>query len=805
MTEIRYAIRQLWKAPGFTFVAVFTLALGIGANTSIFSVVNAVLLRPLPYPQPERLVIVQETHTAMPLISVSFPDYMDWRRENTVFEHLAVSRRESYNLSNLDGRDPEQISGAIVTANFFNAIGLAPQLGRTFTDDEDRLGGEPVVVISDALWQRLFQRDRAVLGRSLTLGNRAYTIIGVMPPQMFSPRAVDVWMPLMPRTDSSNFRERGNHPGLVGWGRLKPGVAVEAAQKQMSAIQARVAEQNPETTAKIGVNLTPLLENQVGEYRTSLTMLLCAVGLVLLIACANLANLLAARGAARAREFAVRLAIGATRWQMIRQLLVESLVLAIVGGAVGMCLAAWGRDLLVALAPAGVRRFQETRLDVFVLAFTGVVTVVTSVLFGLWPAWQASRADAQSALKAGAHGSSDSRGARRTREILIVAQVALTLVLLSAAALVLKSFAQATKVELGFEPRALITAQVALPSPTYADHEKLLTFSSAALEKLRELPGVEHAALASNPPFLTGWQTSFLPEGTPEPEQGHLPSAEMTAIMGDYFATLRAPLLRGRTFTPQDTKDAPRVVIIDQALAERHFPGQDPIGKWLAMSMGPGERVRHTIVGVVPRLKVYGFDEGAAKLPQAYVAQTQDPNTSVVLLLRSALPVQSLERSLRQIVAGLDPAQPVFDIRSMQERVEETWAAPRLSAFLLLGFAALALSLAIVGLYGVMAYNGLRRMREIGVRLALGARRRQILSMMMGQGMRLLIIGLVLGVAGAFAASRVIRSLLFQVDAADPLVYFAVSLVLALAAAVACWIPAHRASRTDPMITLRSE
>ncbi|MDQ3120315.1 MAG: ADOP family duplicated permease, partial [Verrucomicrobiota bacterium] len=545
--------------------------------------------------------------------------------------------------------------------------------------------------------------------------------------------------------------------------------------------------------------ITQFIENQIGEYRTSLKLLLGAVLVVLLIACANLANLLAARGAARSREFAIRMAIGATRWQITRQLLLESLALAVVGGLLGVMLASWGRDLLVALSPPGVRRFQETQLDLWVLLFTGGLTIGTSILFGLWPAWQTSRTDAQSAL-AGGRGSSDAPAAKRSRELLIVAEVALTLLLLSAAALVLKSFSKATSVQLGFEPRNLVSAMLFLPSPTYDDHEKLMTFSDALLHKLRAIPGVEKAAVAANPPLLTGWQSGFLAEGHEEPPPGQGPSAEIAVVSDDYFATIRTPLLRGRTFLPSDNKQAPPVLIIDQTIAERWFAGEEPIGKRVRIN----NNTWRTVVGVAPRLKVYGFKD-ELPLPQVYFPMTQQPQTGMTILLRTSLPISTLERPLRQIVVSLDPAQPVFDIRTMQQRVEETWATPRLLSFLLGAFAALALLLAVVGLYGVMAYNGVRRMREIGVRLALGARRPQIIAMMLQQGMRLLAIGLVLGLAGAFAFSRVIRTFLFQVNAGDPVIYFAVSLVLGLAAAVACWIPAHRASRVDPIITLRAE
>jgi len=805
MNNLRFALRQLRKSPGFTFIAILTLALGIGANTAIFSVIYAVLLQPLPYPNPDRLMILTETDSNQPQISVSFPDYVDWKRDNTVFEHLAISRRESFNLSGLEGRAPEQISGGLVTANFFKVIGLEPQLGRVFTEEEDRVGGPLVAVISDRLWQRLFSRDPNVLGRVMNFGNQPYTILGVMPAQMASPRTVDVWFPVMRRTADKNWQTRDNHPGLFGWGRLKDGVTVEKALAEMKEIAGRLSKQYPDSNTSVSVTVSPLLENQVGDYRASLNLLLGAVALVLLIACANLANLLAARGASRAQEFAVRAAVGASRWHIIRQLLIESLVLALAGGLLGLCLAAWGRDLLVALSPPGVARFQNLSLNGWVLLFSLGLSLVTSVLFGLWPAWHTSRADIQLALKAGGRGSSDSPGARRSRDLLVVAEIALTLVLLSAAGLVLKSFANARGLGLGFDPELLLSARVDLPSPTYEDETKLANFSAALMERLSALPGVKNAALASNPPLMTGWQTSFVPEGAPEPAPGKSPSMEMNVVTADYFQTIRTPLLRGRPFEARDTKDQPPAIIVDQLLAERYFPGEDAVGKRVRMHTGGDGAVEfRVIVGVVPHLKVKGFDETTV-LPQAYLPITQMPQTGLVVLLRTTLSPKSLEKPVREIVASLDPAQPAFEFKTMQERVEETWATPRLMSFLLVCFALLALTLAVVGLYGVMAFNGLRRMREIGVRLALGAMPEQIRMMMLRQGLRLLGGGLLLAFVGAFALSRVIRSLLFGVSVNDPLIYGVVTLVLAGAAVLACWIPARRASRVNPMVTLRAE
>ncbi|MEY2549453.1 MAG: hypothetical protein QOD64_2035, partial [Verrucomicrobiota bacterium] len=602
------------------------------------------------------------------------------------------------------------------------------------------------------------------------------------------------------------WQSRDNHPGLYGWGRLKEGVTIDKALAQMKEIAARLAAQYPKSNTGVSVTAKTLLENQVGDYRESLKLLLGAVALVLLIACANLANLLAARGAARGQEFAVRSAVGASRWQIIRQLLIESFVLAVLGGLLGLGLAAWGRDVLVALSPPGVPRFQNLSLNSWVLAFSLGLSFVTSVLFGLWPAWHTSRADLQLALKSGGRGSSDSVGARRSRDLLVIVEVALTLILLSTAGLVLKSFANARNLGLGFDPHLLLSARVDLPEPSYSDAKKLLNFHEALMSKLSVLPGVQNAALAANPPLMTGWQTSFLPEGMQEPEPGKSPSTEVSVVTDGYFQTLKTPLLRGRPFDTRDTKEAPPVIIIDQLTADRYFPGQDAVGKRIGMYVGGenDQRVYRTVVGVAPHLKVYGFEETTV-LPQAYLPMRQHPQTGLVVLLRTTLSPKSLEKPVRDIVASLDPAQPAFEFKTMQERVEETWATPRLMSFLLACFAILALTLAVVGLYGVMAFNGLRRMREIGVRLALGAMPVQIRTMMLKQGMRLLGVGLVLGFAGAFALSRVMRSLLFGVSANDPVIYAVVTLVLAVAALFACWIPARRASRVNPMITLRAE
>ena len=803
MNSVRYTFRQLRKSPAFMAVAVLTLALGIGANTAIFSIINAVLLAPLPYPQADRVMTLNEfsggTNSA-----IAFPDYLDWRRDNTVFEELAISRRESRNLSVSD-RQPERVGVAFVTANFFKVIGLSAKFGRTFTDEEDKVGGPALAVISDSLWQRVFQKDHGVLGRSISLHNQLYTVVGVMPPAMTSPREVDVWLPIMRRSPA--WENRAWHPMTFGWGRLKTGVTVEQARAEMKAIAARLEKQYPETNAGQTAVVTPLLESLVGEYRKNLILLLSAVGLVLLIACANLANLFAARGAARAREFGIRAAVGASRGQIIRQLLIESLVIAVLGGGLGLIFALWSREALVALGPAGVERFQNLAFDWRVLGFTSALACLTSVSFGLWPALRISRADVQLALKTGGHGSSDSRSAQRTRDLLIIGEIALTLVLLTSAGLVLKSFERVQAFSLGFEPHGLVTARLDLPFSVYSTPEKIAPFTHALLEKVRALPGVEAAALSANPPMLGGWQINFLKDGdnlkTPPAQQ---PSTECEVVSPDYFVTLKAPILRGRALNEHDTTNAPLVTVIDETFAKQAFPGQDPVGKRLyAEPFDEGEGPSwFQIVGVVANMKFHGFEE-KAPLPVAYFSLGQVKRDSQVLFVRTGSRANSLDKNVREIVASVDPAQPVFDVRTMQERVEETWTAHRLLTFLLGIFSLLALALATIGLYGVIAYTALRRLREIGVRFALGAQRADIRSLILGHGFRLLGAGLLIGAGGALACSRLLRSFLFGVNPLDPSIYLAVGGLVALAALLAAWLPARRASRIDLLTILRAE
>jgi len=806
MNDLKFAFRQLRKSPGFTLVAVLTLALGIGANAAIFSIVNAVLLRPLPYPNADRIMILNESSGPGQDYSVALPDYFDWRNDNTVFEYLAATRKESRNLSGISGREPERISCASVTRNFFNIVGLQPEIGRTFSEDEDKVGAPPVVVISDRLWRRVFNADSNVLGRSITVHDQDYTVIGVMPPQVTSPQDADVWLSMMRRSNNPVWMQRFIHPMIYVWGKLKPGVTVAQARAEMKAIAARLEKAYPATNGQETAVMTPLLENLVGKYRTNLGLLLCAVGLVLLIACANLANLFAARGMTRTREFAIHAAVGATRGQIVKKLLIESFVIALIGGALGFLMAVWVRNGLIALSPGDVSRFQEISFDLPVLGFTFLIACLTTALFGLWPAWQASHANVQLALKTGSAGSGEPPSAKRARDWLVIGEIALTLTLLVAAGLVLKSFSRLQSLSLGYEPRALFTARFELPWPKYNDRAKIGVFARTLLDKVRALPGVQNAAVSSNGPLMGGWQTGFWREENPRPSPSNMLNSDLEVVGGDYFSTLKVPLLRGRFFSERDTKDSPRVVIIDQAMAEQYFPGENPIGKRIGVDPGNDDEgwVMSEIVGVVARMRFHAVDE-MAPLPLIYCSLGQAQRTSLTLFVRSTMSSAALERSIRDALTSIDSSLPVFDARPMTDRVRETWGVQRLLSFLFSVFAGLALVLATIGLYGLLAYTTLKRVPEIGLRLALGARPAQIRSLVLSHGMHLLLIGLMIGLAAACALSRAMQSVLFEVNGLNLPIYLGVGALLFAATFFASWIPACRASRIDPMIALRTE
>jgi putative ABC transport system permease protein len=797
---------MLRKQPGFSAIAILTLALGIGANAAIFSIVNAVLLRPLPYPDADRIMVLNESSGPGQDYSVALPDYFDWRNDNTVFEHLAATHKESRNLSGIPGRDPERVSCASVTRNFFSVVGVSPEIGRIFSEEEDTVGAPLVVVISDRLWQRAFNRDPGVLGRSITLHDQNFTVIGVMPPQVTSPHDSDVWLSMMRRSNNPVWMQRFIHPMIYVWGKLKPGVTLEQARTEMKGIAARLEQAYPETNKQVYAVVTPLLENLVGKYRTNLGLLLGAVGLVLLIGCANLANLFAARGAARSREFAIHAAVGATGGQIVKKLLIESFVIALLGGALGFFLAIWVRDGLIALSPGDVSRFRQISFDLPVLGFTFLVASLTTVFFGLWPAWHASHADVQLALKAGSAGSGDPPSAKRARDWLVISEIALTLTLLVAAGLVLKSFSRLQSLSLGYEPRALFTARFELPWQKYNDRDKINIFAKGLLDKMRGLPGVQDAAVSSNGPLMGGWQTGFWREENPRPQPSDMLNSDLEVVVGDYFSTLKVPLLRGRAFNERDTKDSPRVIIIDQAMAEQYFPGENPIGKRLGVDPGNDNEsyVMSEIVGVVARMRFHAIDE-MAPLPVIYCSLGQAQRTSLTLFVRSTMASAALERAVRDAVTSIDSSLPVFDARPMSDRVHETWGAQRLLSSLFSIFAGLALVLATIGLYGLLAYTTLKRVPEIGIRIALGARPGQIRALILAHGMQLLLIGSVIGLVAALALSRVLQSVLFEVKGIDPRIYLGVGLILFGTTLLAAWIPARRASRVDPIVALHTE
>ena len=796
--DLRFAIRQLIKTPGFTIVAILTLALGIGANTAIFSLVQSVLLHPLPYPEPERLLVIWEDEMNFPNASVAWPDLKDWQRDNTAFTALGGYRRDNFTLTG--NGQPEMLTGARVSSTFFQAIGLQPLLGRTFNVEEDKPGAPALAVLGYKLWQRRFAGSEAIIGQTVTLNGEPHTIIGVESQEFTSPSRADFWTQIGRMGDNPGWQSRGNHPGIYAVGRMKPGYTPETALADLKRISARNAKDFPDTNTGVTAAGQPLFENAVGGYRRGLSLLLGAVGLVLLIACANLANLLLARGAARESEFAVRAALGASRFRIVRQLLLESLVLALVGGALGLILADWARAGIVALSPAGVARFQQAAIDGRVLAATCGLAVLTALIFGLWPAWRAASPDLRSALQAGGRSGYGSRRATRTRESLIIAEVALTLVLLVGAGLLLQSFARMQSANLGFNSHGILTARMSLPEKTYSTPEKVFAFQERLLDRVRALPGVKSADLATHSPLNTGWQTSFLPDGHAPWPPGQGPLTEMNVVTDSYFQTIGVPILRGRAFTSVDVPKGQNAVIIDQAFADRYWPNVDPIGR--KMKMG-GERDSF-VVGVVPTLKVYGYADEPT-LVQAYFSARQADETDFQIVVRADGDPAGLIGSVRHAVTELDPDQPLWDVRTLDQRIDATFSQPRLYTFLLAIFAGLALLLAAVGLYGVLAYQVTQRTREFGIRLALGAVHTQIMSLVLRHGLRLFAFGAILGLVSALALGRLLGSLLYKTNSFDPVVLGVVTALLALIALAACWLPARRATKVNPLVALRAE
>ncbi len=797
--DLRYGVRMLWRAPGFTAIAVFALALGVGANTAIFSVVNAVVLRPLPFPDAARLVWFDGALPAKGVkeSSLSKPDYLDWRKEADVFADTTAFVEGSAILSGEDG-EPERVPRGVVTASFFPTVGVNPMLGRALSAEDELPGSELVTVLSYGLWQRRFGANPKVVGSKMTLSGRSVTVVGVMPAGFDYPGGAQVWSPL--RNSADDVKRDNRYLHVLA--RLKPTVTLEGAQTQIDTISGRLGQQYPETNGGWTAHLTGLQERTTSGVRSSLLLLFGAVGFVLLIACANVANLLLARATARRKEIALRTALGAGRLRIIRQLLTESLLLAMLGGVAGLILSLFLTDLLVAISPADVPRLDEITLDARVLGFTvGVVTLV-GLLFGIAPAMQASKTELNEALKEG--GRSSTEGRNRLRALLVVSEVALSLLLLVGAGLLIKSFVLLRDVPPGFDPKNVLTMRISLPAARYAEPQQQANFYRELMERTRVLPGVEAAGATLSLPlggskFSVG--RSFVREGRALATEESQDTDYFVATP-DYFKAMRVPLKAGRTFTERDTADAPQVVVVNESLARRVFPGEDPIGKHL--TVWRDEKFAREIIGIVGDVKSSTLD--AEVNSQIYVPHAQDAGWGgLSLAVRTKGEPEALTAGVRSAVLSIDKNLPVFDIKTMDDVLANSVANNRLVMLLFSVFALFALLLATVGIYGVIAYSVARRTHEIGIRMALGAQASDVLRLIVGQGMLLALIGVGLGLLGAFAVTRVMESQLYGVSATDPLTFAIVASMLAAVALVACYIPARRATKVDPMIALRYE
>jgi putative ABC transport system permease protein len=806
--DIRYGFRMLLKKPGFTAVAILALALGVGANTAIFSVVNGVLLRPLPFKDSDRLVRLGEWSKQVPTMSISYPNFKDWREQNHVFEGIAATQFDSYNLTGAD--EPERLLGRNVSWNFFDVLGVTPAVGRSFREEEDHAGAPRVCVISNSLWQRRFSSDQKIVGKAVTLNGEPYTVVGVLPAGYRFGTQTDVFAPIGLGEASERMAPRDNHPGIYAVARMKPGVTFEQAEAEMKSIAARLAAAYPKTNTGNGVTITPLREYFVGDIRTSLLVLLGAVGLVLLIACANVANLLLARAASRYREIAVRTALGASRFRIIRQLLTESLILGVISGTVGLLLAMWGVDVLRRASLDIIPTTADISLDRNVLFFTLGISLLTGVLFGLAPALQASKPELNEALKEGGRSGAESPARNRVRSLLVVAEVALSLMLLVGAGLLVRSFVQLLRTDPGFEPRNLLTFSLSYRVGK-DEGRKAANFFKAVEERIRALPGVEAVAVSNGVPMLGASETMVQIEGRPSAEPGKQLFTVAYYPTKDFLKAMGIRLVRGRFFDEHDTQDSPLVAVIDEEFARLYFPGEDPVGKFFEGS--PEMNIPHTeIVGVVAHVKNYGLDTPGPVQAELYRSREQVPDRfqplladRVSLVVRTSGDPAAMAPAVRRAVQEIDPNQPVFNVNTMEQVLSDSVASQRLSMLLLSIFAAVAMTLAAVGIYGVMSYAVAQRTHEFGIRMALGAEGRDVLRMVVRQGMLLALAGVGAGLLGALALTRVMSSLLYGVSATDPLTFAGVPLVLACVALAACLIPARRATKVDPMVALRYE
>jgi putative ABC transport system permease protein len=798
--DLCYGGRMLIKQPGFTLIAVITLSLGIGANAAIFSVVNAVLLSPLPYKEPERLVMIRETKIPQfPEFSVSAGNFLGWKQQNTVFERLVALTGTSFNM--VGAGDPEQLRGMRVTEGFFAILGAQPQLGRDFLPEEDQPGRNNVVVLSHRLWQRRFAGDSKILNQTITLSGRSYTVIGVMPATFqFGGPDLELWTPM-----AFTAQQAQNHGGhyLSAIGRLKPGVTLDQARTDMLAIAARLALEYPGPNTGWSVKLMPLLEYVVRSIKPALLVLLIAVAFVLLIACVNVSNLLLARAAGRQKEVAIRTALGARRARIIRQLLTESLLLALVGGAVGLLLAKLGMSLLLNLAPQNLPRMSGVSLDGRALLFTAAITLLTALIFGLVPALQSSRPNLSETMKDAGRGSTEGGQRPLIRNILVVLEVASALMLLVGAGLLIKSFWQLQKVDPGFNPNNVLTLSVSLPRTKYPEGTHQAAFFQQLLEKVNALPGVQAAGATPSMPLGGDYVLAFVIQGRPPLPPGAGQSTNFYAVNANYFKAMGIPLLRGRLYSERETRDSPHVAVINETMAKRMFPDEDPIGKRITFDGGDDNPDWYEIIGIVGDVKQYGLD--TATTMQTYEPFTQQPQSFMTLVVRTAGDPTEQTAAIRNAVLQLDKEQPIANIRTLDQFLSASVAQQQFSVLLLGVFASVALVLAAVGIYGVLSYAVTQRTHEIGIRMALGAGQRDVLRLVVGQGMLLTLIGVVAGLVLSFALTRLMTTLLFGVAPTDPLTFSLIALLLVAVALLACWIPARRATRVDPLIALRCE
>jgi putative ABC transport system permease protein len=798
--DLRYGARMLLKNPGFTLLAVLTLALGIGANTAIFSVVNAVLLQPLPFREPERLVMVWRTNTERTMrdAPVSAPNFIDWKQRNEVFEQMAAWRIGNFNLTG--DAEPEIAQGAEVTAGFFETLGVGPALGRGFLPHEDQPGAEPVIVLSHSLWQRRFGSEPGIIGKRLIVDARPVTVIGVMPQGFNHPLAYSSEIKLWTILTLNPQANRNNHFYNVV-ARLRTGVTMEQALFNMDNVSRQMAELYPQTNRHHLAELTPLHEQATGGIREPLLLLFGAIGLVLLIACANVANLLLARAAGRERELAVRTAMGASRGRLLRQLLTESVLLASLGATAGLLIAAWGIDLLSTFSAMEIARLNEVTLDRYALSFASLMALLTGMLCGFAPAWLSSRQSLSASLKEGARQATGGRGNQRLRGGLVVVEIALSLVLLIGAGLLIKSFLKLWTVDPGFNSEGVLTLNLGLPRARYAQPAQWAAFAEQVTEKLKSLPGAQATAVSGFAPMDGNRMARvYAIEGRPEPDLGNTPGVAYFPVSPDYFRALQIPLLSGRAFTARDDSPASAVVIVSQSFADRYFPGEEAIGRRIGMAT-VRPLVWREIVGVVGDVRQSRLEDGPR--PMVYFPFQQYPFPVVTLIARSTGNPLGLAEAMKQAVYAVDKDLAISQLAPLERMVADSIAQRRALMTLLAVFSALALALATIGVYGVMAYSVAQRTHEIGVRMALGAQAGDVLKMILTQGLKLALIGVVIGLATAFSLTRWMESFLFGVRPTDPLTFSLIAVVLLCVSLLACWIPARRATQVDPMVALR--